>query len=96
MKPEKNDIKISLKFDFDELDLLQDNAWNMSESFCLDSRICNMTGKRAIGLYSWDLDCLHDVIYSLKNKEEDQVLVDRLLIKLKTAMDEIYTQRNSR
>jgi hypothetical protein len=97
MKPGKDEIKVSLKFDLDELDLLQDNAWQMAESFGLDDRICNMTGKRAIGLYDWDLECLHDVISGLKNSEkEDQDLVNRLCDKLQSAMDDIDKQRNSR
>ncbi|MBN2777290.1 MAG: hypothetical protein JXR36_06595 [Bacteroidales bacterium] len=90
MKPGKNDIKVSIKFDMDELDLLQDNAYNMSESFGLDDRICSMTGKRAIGLYSWDLECLYDAISPLQSKaDEDQELVARLCDKLKAAMEYI-------
>ena len=96
MKPSKNDIKVSLKFELDELELLQDSAWQMAESFGLDDRICNMTGKRAIGLYYWDLECLHDVISGLENSEEDQELVNRLCVKLKTAMDDIDNQKASR
>ena len=97
MKPSKNDIKVSIKFDMDELDFLQDHTWQMAEAFGLDDRICSMTCKRAIGLYSWDLECLHDAIDSLKNKEEqDQVLVNRLCDKLKAAMDYIDEQRSNR
>jgi len=34
----------------------------MAEAFGLDRRIDNYQGKRSIGLYQWDLDCLIDVI----------------------------------
>jgi len=67
MKPGKNDIKAGIKFKIDELKLLQDNTWQMSESFGLDRRITNLTGKRAVGFCSWDLDCLECVISDLKN-----------------------------
>jgi hypothetical protein len=42
----------------------------MSESFGLDRRIDNYQGKRPIGLYSWDFDCLLAVIEdALKDRE---------------------------
>jgi len=34
----------------------------MVEAFGLDKRIENYQGKRPIGLYRWDLECLLDVI----------------------------------
>jgi len=43
----------------------------MSESFGLDTRIENYQGKRPIGLYSWDFECLLAVIdYALKDDKE--------------------------
>jgi hypothetical protein len=41
----------------------------MSEG--LDTRIENYQGKRPIGFYSWDLECLLDVIdHALKDSKE--------------------------
>lgn len=37
----------------------------MAESFGLDNRIDNLTGKREVGFYSWDLDCLESVVADL-------------------------------
>jgi hypothetical protein len=34
----------------------------MAEAFGLDRKVENYQGKRTIGFYSWDLDCLEDVI----------------------------------
>jgi len=49
MKPGKNDTKAEIKFEIDELELLQENTWQMAESFGLDRRIANLTGKRKVG-----------------------------------------------
>ena len=37
-------------------------TWSMAEAFGLDRRIEKYQGKRPIGFYRWDLDCLEDVI----------------------------------
>jgi hypothetical protein len=43
----------------------------MSESFGLDTRIEIYRGRRAIGLYSWDCECLLAAIgYALKMNKE--------------------------
>ena len=47
IKPEKNDIKVYIKFETEELELLQENTWQMAESFGLDRRIDNLTGKKS-------------------------------------------------
>jgi hypothetical protein len=36
IKPGKNDIKVKIKFEMDELDLFQENTWQMAES-CIDN-----------------------------------------------------------
>lgn len=51
IKPGSRDIKSYIKFEKDELDLLQDNTWLMAESFGLDRRITYLTGKRKVGFY---------------------------------------------
>lgn len=86
IKPEKNDIKAYIKFETEELELLQENTWQMAESFGLDRRIDNLTGKRKVGFYGWDLDCLESVVGGLPNTP----VVEKLYEKIKNGMDFIY------
>jgi len=77
MKPGKNDIRVEVLITDDELTSLKLFIGDMAESFGLDRRIEQYQGKRPIGLYEWDLDCLIDVIYCvlkdlpLKSLEHD-------------------------
>ncbi len=82
MKPGKNDIKSEIKFDLAELELLQENTWQMAESFGLDNRIAKMTGKRKVGFYSWDLDCLECVVSDLQQSPKDKEIADKIAIKI--------------
>ena len=82
MKPGKNDIKAEIKFEIDELELLQENTWQMAESFGLDRRIANLTGKRKVGFYSWDLDCLECVVSDLQQSPKDKEVADKIAIKI--------------
>ncbi len=43
----------------------------MTEAFGLDRWIENYQGKRPIGFYQWDLDCLLDVIDIVLNDPKD-------------------------
>ena len=71
MKPGSKDRKISVLIAGEELTELKRMAWLMSESFGLDTRIENYTGKRQIGLHSWDLECLLAAIdHALKSSNE--------------------------
>ena len=56
MKPGKNDRKHQLLITGAELREL--HRLDMPESLGLDRRIERYQGKRPIGLYRWDLDCL--------------------------------------
>jgi hypothetical protein len=71
IKPGSKDEKVSLLIAGEELTELKRITWLMSESLGLDTRIENYQGKRPIGFYSWDLECLLDVIdhASKDNKE---------------------------
>jgi len=90
MNPGSKDIKVFLKFTQEELSLLQENTWQMAESFGLDTRIDNMNLKRKVGFYSWDLECLERVMEDLKNQEDvDQNIVNGLYEKIKRAMDSV-------
>lgn len=90
MKPGKNDKKASLLFTPEELGFLQANTWQMGESFGLDARIERLTGKRVIGFYSWDLECLQDVAESARKDAtaEQYLMIDSLLQKISAAMRE--------
>ena len=71
MKPGKYDKKASILIAGKELEELQKHTWSMAESFGLDRRIDNYKGTRPIGFYSWDMDCLLDVLeLALNNPKE--------------------------
>lgn len=90
MKPGLKDIKVYLKFTEEELFLLQENTWQMAESFGLDIRIDNLTGKRKVGFYSWDLECLESVAESLQKQQDiDKNIVNGLYDKIRQAIDAV-------
>ena len=62
MKPGRGDIKIKILITGDELLELKRFTIYMVEAFGLDRRIEAYSGKRPIGFYRWDLDCLLAVI----------------------------------
>jgi hypothetical protein len=71
IKPGSKDRKVSLLIAAEELTELKRLTWLMSESFGLDTRIENWRGKRPIGLYRWDVECLLGVIdHALKDDKE--------------------------
>ena len=71
MKPGSKDKRVSLLIAGDELTELKRLTWLMSESFGLDTRIENYQGKRPIGLYSWDFECLLAVIDHALNDDKE-------------------------
>ena len=94
IRPGPKDVKAHIKFEEDELDLLQDNTWQMAESFGLDSRITNLTGKRKVGFYMWDLECLEMVAEDLLSSPNiEKTVAERLFDKIRKAMDFIENQR---
>lgn len=62
MKPGSKDKKMEMLISGEERSELQKHSWQMAEAFGLDCRIENYKGKRPIGLYRWDFDCLLAVI----------------------------------
>ena len=52
------DKKVSLLIAGEELTELKRFTWLMSDAFGLDTRFERYQGKRPIGLYSWDIECL--------------------------------------
>jgi hypothetical protein len=71
MKPGSKDKRVYLLIAGDELTELKRLTWLMSESFGLDARIENYQGKRPIGLYSWDFECLLAVIDQALKDDRD-------------------------
>ena len=71
MKPGKNDIPIRVKISGRQLVELQKHTWQMCEAFGLDRKIENYKGTRPISLYSWDLDCIIDVLWLALNDERE-------------------------
>lgn len=92
IKAGKNSIKAYIKFETEELEVLQENTWQMAESFGLDNRIANLTGKRKVGFYSWDLDCLEIVVGDLTSTP----VVEKLYEKIRNGMDFIANHRIKR
>ena len=71
MKPGSKDVKYKILITGQELEELKKFTSDMSESFGLDRKIENYSGKRSMGLYRWDLDCLEAVIWmALDDKKE--------------------------
>ena len=64
VKPRSGDRKISLLIAGEELSELKEWSWAMGEAFGLDRKIERYQGKRPIGLYRWDCDCLLAVMDS--------------------------------
>ena len=92
MKPGKNDIPINIKISGIQLTELQKHAWHMIEAFGLDTRIDVYKGIRPISLYSWDLDCILDVLSMVLDDEKEYPdKTDEGYIKL----HELYTQLKS-
>ncbi len=98
MKPGKNDIPIKVKITGIQLDELQKHTWQMSEAFGLDTKIENYKGVRPISLYSWDLDCILDVLDMTLNDEKEYpdkkdkgyIKLNELYMHLKIASKETY------
>lgn len=71
VKPGSGDKKLPVMISGQELRELKRFTWMMSEAFGLDRRIENYQGKRPIGLYSWDLECLLAVLYDATKRKEE-------------------------
>ncbi|MDZ7750895.1 MAG: hypothetical protein U5S82_04385 [Gammaproteobacteria bacterium] len=72
MKPGKKDIKTNLLIQGDELDALHDVCYVFTECFGLDSRVANYKGRRPLGLYQWDYECLISGLDYVVNNERGQ------------------------
>lgn len=98
MKPGKRDIPVKIKISGRQLDELQRHSWHMIEAFGLDTRIDNYKGVRPISFYSWDLECILDVLDAVLNDEneypdqedEGYLMLHELYLHLKTEYQEKY------
>jgi hypothetical protein len=71
MKPGPGDTKAFMLIDGEELVQLKRFTIDMCEAYGLDRKVERYVGKKPIGFYSWDLDCLSAVIdNALNNRNE--------------------------
>ncbi len=73
MKPGSRDKTYSILITGSELAELKELTWSMAEAFGLDRRVERYQGKRPIGFYRWDLDCLEDVLSVGVDELRDEV-----------------------
>jgi hypothetical protein len=71
LKPRPKDKKLYILITGEELSELQRHTWQMAEAFGLDQRIEEYRGKRPIGFYSWDLECLLCVMEGALEDDRD-------------------------
>ena len=98
MKPGKKDIKTNLLIQGDELDAIQDICYVFTECFGLDTRIANYKGKRPLGLYQWDYECLIAGLDYIVNTEKGRdgksqaclELLEKLLAQINVAYKNAY------
>ena len=93
MKPGSRDKKLPILISGEELSELQRHSWHMAEAFGLDRRIENYKGKRPIGLYSWDFDCILAVIeYVMDDPKEYPDKNDSGYIALRNLYDRLRSE----
>jgi len=94
MNPGKNDIKTNIFIEGDELDAIQNVCYVFTECFGLDSRIAKYKGKRPLGLYQWDYECLITgfdyIVNNEKGRKEVSISELQLLGNLLKRIHEIY------
>lgn len=103
MKPGARDRLFKVLITGSELEELQTLTGWMAESFGLDDRIERYKGKRPIGLYRWDLECLVEII-GMALKDEDEYpdrtspgyqALKSLLERLKPIYEEAFQETDS-
>ena len=76
-------IKAFIKFEREELILLQDNTDQMTKASGLDARISSLTGKRKVGFLKEELANLEEVLVGIKDLEKYQKSVKMIELLLK-------------
>lgn len=100
MKPGKNDIPVKIKISGTQLDELKKHSWYMVEAFGLDSKVRNYKGIKPISFYSWDLDCILDVLDMVLNdkkeypdqEDEGYIKLKELYVHLKNEYQKTYSR----
>jgi len=98
MKPGKRDIPVKIKISGRQLEEFQKHSWQMIEAFGLDTKIGSYKGVRPISFYSWDLDCILDVLHMAlgdkhqypDHKDEGYLKLMELYTHLKTEYKNMY------
>jgi hypothetical protein len=98
MKIGKKDIPIKVKISGLQLEELQKHSCQMVEAFGLDTKVANYKGIKPISFYSWDLDCILDVLDFVLNdekeysdkEEEGYIKLNQLYVYLKNTYKEVY------
>lgn len=72
MKPSPKDKQYKILITGQELEELKKLTWSMAESFGLDRKIDKYLGKKPIGFYRWDLDCLDDTLWFALDEYPDK------------------------
>lgn len=72
MKLGSRDRKYHILITGEELKELKKYTWAMIEAFGLDHKVENYKGKRPIGFWPWDLDCLEAVLDSALDDYDKQ------------------------
>jgi len=96
MKPGRRDKPAYIKFTKNELNILQENSYQMADAYGLDRKVERLTGKRKVMFYSWDLDCLDCVLDNMEKeytKKEDLEVIKSLQLKIENGYKEIEKQK---
>ena len=72
MKPSPKDKQYKILITGQELEELKKLTWSMAKSFGLDRKIDKYLGKKPIGFYRWDLDCLDDTLWLALDEYPDK------------------------
>ncbi len=89
------DNKAYIKFEREELILLQDHTDQMTKMYGLDARISSLTGKRKVGFLKRELESLDGILMRLKGferYEKSQKLIEQLLRKIRGGIKYIEGQ----
>ena len=93
-RPNKT-TKAYIKFEREELILLQDNTEQMTRMYGLDARISSLTGKRKVGFLKRELESLEGILMRLKGLEKydkSEKLIEQLLRKMRGGVKYIDNQ----
>jgi len=72
VRPGSKDKRHYILITGQELVELKNYTWAMAEAYGLDVRINSYKGKKPIGLWPWDLDCLEAVLDGVLKDYPDQ------------------------